>query len=101
MRRVDGTPVLLCRMEDDTVLAARDSCPHLRLSMDGGRVRRGAILCPRHGALFDLMTGKPLNGVTREQLTVLPTRVSNGLVFVNVQSARHIGGRLDDRTQTN
>jgi nitrite reductase/ring-hydroxylating ferredoxin subunit len=42
------------------------------------------IRCARHGALFDLLTGKPQNGVTSKALRVYPVRIRDGRIQIAV-----------------
>jgi 3-phenylpropionate/trans-cinnamate dioxygenase ferredoxin subunit len=55
-----GRPVLVTRDDDGHFHAFEGVCPHALLPLDGARVRRGAVLCPHHGARFDCRTGEPL-----------------------------------------
>lgn len=56
---VDDLPALLVRLGDDYV-AIEDVCSHDGQPLTDGPIANGAISCPRHGARFDLRTGKPL-----------------------------------------
>lgn len=38
-----------------------DVCPHAAASLSEGGVREGALRCPRHGAAFDVDSGRPLD----------------------------------------
>ena len=48
--------VLLCRY-NGTVFGVHNYCSHMVHNLTGGRIRRGQIVCPVHGARFDLATG--------------------------------------------
>ena len=50
--------VALCNV-DGTVYAIADSCPHMGASLSSGRLRGDTVICPRHGSVFELATGKP------------------------------------------
>ncbi|MBI1347525.1 DUF59 domain-containing protein [bacterium] len=56
---IDDTPALLVRIGDD-YFAVEDLCTHDGQPLTDGPVDGQAIICPRHGARFDLATGKPL-----------------------------------------
>lgn len=56
---VDDTPALLIRL-DDQYFAIEDVCTHDGQPLTDGVIEDGAIECPRHGARFDLQSGKPL-----------------------------------------
>jgi nitrite reductase/ring-hydroxylating ferredoxin subunit len=75
--------VLLCHASG-TIRAVADLCPHALQPLAGGQVIDGAIRCARHGALFDLVTGKPQNGVTSRVLRVYPVRIRDGRIQIAV-----------------
>lgn len=56
---IDDTPALLIRINDQ-YLAIEDICTHDGQPLTNGCIEDGAIKCPRHGARFDLVTGKAL-----------------------------------------
>lgn len=56
---VEDTPVLLIRAGDQ-YFAIEDVCTHDGQPLTDGCIKDGAIVCPRHGARFDLQTGKAL-----------------------------------------
>jgi nitrite reductase/ring-hydroxylating ferredoxin subunit len=54
---IEGRPILLVRSEDK-VYALDNLCPHAGSKLDKGRIVKGAVACPLHGARFELETGK-------------------------------------------
>lgn len=79
---VDGFVVALFNVEG-SICAIEDACTH-----DGGPlaagdvVRPGVIACPRHGAEFDLCTGKALTMPAVEAANTFAVKVEGGNVFV-------------------
>ncbi len=68
------------------VLAIEDRCSH-----DDGNLVEGeldeescSIECPRHGSLFDLRTGKPLNLPAYVPVDTFPVSVADGLIQIEV-----------------
>src|SRR5262249_36016401 len=59
---IDGTPVLLCGVEDG-VFAYRNACGGGVLPLHLGALAGGEIQCPWHGCRYDVRTGKRLDGV--------------------------------------
>ena len=59
--RIAGWYVLVART-DDGFAAVNDRCTHQASMLSGGRIRRGAIMCPVHGARFELESGRCLGG---------------------------------------
>ncbi len=80
--RLKGWPVLLCRV-DGTPLAVIDRCPHAASALAEGRVRRGAIMCPLHGARFDLASGRCIGG-PYAALKTFPVEVADGMIRIGV-----------------
>jgi len=82
---VGGWQVLLARSEGELV-AINDRCTHQAARLSTGRIRRGAVMCPLHGARFELASGRCLGGaypaVRRFEL-----RVEEGMVEVLVPDA--------------
>ena len=56
---VDDLPALLIRLEDEYV-CVEDVCTHDGNPLTDGPILNGQIVCPRHGARFDLHTGNAL-----------------------------------------
>lgn len=79
--------VLICRIGDE-LHAVADICPHAMQPLAGGQIADCAIRCPKHGARFDLRSGKPLNGVTNQPLPVYAVRVRDGRIEVSLSSKR-------------
>ena len=69
------------------ILAIEDRCSHddgilLEGSID---FERCTVECPRHGSLFDLRTGKPLNLPAYVPVETFPVSVEDGVVRVEVE----------------
>ena len=71
---VGVTRVLLCNTAAG-IFALEDRCPHAFQPLFGGAIVGGAITCPKHGACFSLLSGKPLNDVTQRPLKMFGVRV--------------------------
>jgi len=76
--------ILLCRSHEGNVYAVLDVCPHAKQPLIGGSFDDASITCPKHGACFDIRSGKPLNSVTKRQLQTLPVRICAGVVEVGL-----------------
>lgn len=85
---VNGRKILLCRIEEG-VFAVADNCPHAHQTLGGGPIKGKVIRCPRHGACFDLTTGKSLTPISRQPLTTFAVRMVGNRVFVNVPPQVH------------
>jgi anthranilate 1,2-dioxygenase ferredoxin component len=77
---VGGWHILIARTETGFV-AFNDRCPHAASPLSSGRVRRGSIMCPLHGARFDLQNGQCIGGAY-SPLKSFPVRVNDGSIEV-------------------
>jgi 3-phenylpropionate/trans-cinnamate dioxygenase ferredoxin component len=78
---VDDVPALLVRVGDD-YYCIEDVCTHDGQPLTGGPVEGCAITCPRHGAKFDLKTGKALSMPATEPVRTFPVEVRGADVHV-------------------
>ena len=84
VRIVDGdTAVALFRV-GDAVHAIADRCSHAEASLSEGEVFGDEVECPRHGAEFDLTTGKALTLPATKPVAVYATEVRDGNVFIEI-----------------
>ena len=72
--------VLIVR-EDGAFTAFNDCCTHQASALSTGRIRRGTIMCPLHGARFEARTGKCIGGAY-PALRMFETRESEGMLEV-------------------
>lgn len=69
---------------DDEFFCIEDVCTH-----DGGPVAEGeldgyAIECPRHGARFDIRTGKVLSFPAVVPVPTFPVKLEDGEIYVDI-----------------
>lgn len=83
--RIDGKSVLLVKSEGQ-VFAVENRCTHDNEQLVGGLVRKCSIVCPYHGARFRLSDGRPFGPPAFEALRTFPVRVSDGGVFVSLET---------------
>ena len=87
---VDGVAVLIVRAGEE-YLAVRNSCGESPLPLDYSTLDGSELRCSWHGCRYDVRTGHRLDRPEArrdEQLSVLPVRVSDGMVQVVVGAAR-------------
>lgn len=80
-----GWNVLVVRT-DDGFNAVNDRCTHQASRLSTGRVRRGAIMCPLHGARFEVATGRCVGGAYAD-LRRFPLRIEDGRIEVALPDA--------------
>src|SRR5512146_220964 len=61
-----------------------DVCTHDGGPLSEGKLAEFAIACPRHGAKFDIRTGKALTMPATEDTVAHEVKVENGQVFVRI-----------------
>ncbi len=68
------------------LLAIEDRCSHDDGNLADGEFdpQRCTVECPRHGSLFDLKTGKPLNLPAYVAIDTFPVLVEDGTVKVEI-----------------
>jgi 3-phenylpropionate/trans-cinnamate dioxygenase ferredoxin subunit len=81
LAEVDGRPIALFNV-DGKYFAIDDVCTH-----DGGPLAEGdlkgcEIMCPRHGARFDVRTGEALSMPATEPVAVHATEIRGDDVYV-------------------
>ena len=80
---VDGEAVLLCNVGGE-LYAVEDVCTHDGGPLDQGELQDCRIMCPRHGALFDVTTGTALTLPAVVPLATYRVRIEGDDVFVEV-----------------
>ena len=78
---VEGVEVLLCNVDGD-VYAIADVCTHDGGPLDQGELEGCKIMCPRHGALFDVTTGRALTLPAVMPLETYTVRIEGEDIFV-------------------
>ena len=65
----------LARGANGEISIFEDNCPHLQMPIADGRVEDSFIVCPWHGAYFDIETGESHSPLAIEPLKKLASRV--------------------------
>lgn len=81
-REAAGAAVIVARADDGRWFACAAVCPHALLPLEGARVRGRALVCPHHGARFDLASGRALGPPAFAPLAVYPARERDGQLEV-------------------
>jgi len=81
---VNGVSIVICRFRDE-YFAVENQCSHANSKFDNGRLRGHRILCPLHGATFDIRDGSPTSRPARVAIGSYPCRVTDGVVEVALE----------------
>jgi 3-phenylpropionate/trans-cinnamate dioxygenase ferredoxin subunit len=80
---VHGTPVVLVNLNGN-YYALEDVCTHDGGPLGEGELDDGQLVCPRHGARFDVLTGDALTLPAFEPVPKYEVRIEHGDVLVEV-----------------
>ena len=78
--------IALCNVEG-TLYAIDDVCTHDGGPLDQGELAGEQIECPRHGARFDVRTGRALTLPAVRPVRTYPVQVKGNEVMISVNSA--------------
>ncbi len=78
----DGRRLALL-LQRGEVFAFSDRCTHEEASLSEGFVDGYVVECPKHGASFDVRTGKVLALPATRDLATFPVRIAEGQVWVD------------------
>ncbi len=76
-----GTEVMLCNTEG-VIYAVEDVCTHDGGPLDLGELEGYCIVCPRHGAQFDVRTGEAVVLPAVMPIATFPVRVDGDDIYV-------------------
>jgi 3-phenylpropionate/trans-cinnamate dioxygenase ferredoxin subunit len=79
---VDSAEILLCNI-DGKIYAIEDVCTHDGGPLDQGTLEGECVVCPRHGATFDVRTGDALTLPAVMPLMTFEVTIAGDDVFVD------------------
>jgi len=80
---LNGREIVICHTKEG-VFALDNICSHAHARMCEGRLRATRIVCPLHGASFDIRDGKVLGPPATQPQPIFQVRVVDGTVEVAV-----------------
>jgi len=78
----DDIPILLTRSEEGALQAIEDVCSHDGQPLTDGVIENGEIVCPRHGARFDLNTGEPGCMPATSAIATFEVKIEDGKILL-------------------
>jgi 3-phenylpropionate/trans-cinnamate dioxygenase ferredoxin subunit len=79
---VVGRRMVAVARSGNAYFAIEDVCTHDGAPLTGGEISGCEIICPRHGARFDLRTGEALSPPAYEPVRVFATKIEDGHLWV-------------------
>lgn len=87
---VEGRQVLLANV-NDSYYAMENTCPHMGGILSEGKLEGSRVVCPKHGAIFDVTSGKAVeNGkmlflkAKVHDLMSYPVKIEGDDVFIGI-----------------
>ncbi len=78
---VDTRMIAVFRVGDEC-FALDDQCTHDGGELASGMVIGGEVICPRHGAKFDIRSGRVTSPPATEDVRAYPVRIEAGRVLI-------------------
>jgi nitrite reductase/ring-hydroxylating ferredoxin subunit len=85
-RVVEGREIVLCHTREG-LFALDNICTHAHARMCEGRLRATRLVCPLHGASFDIRDGRVLTPPATVPLATHQVRVVNGTIEISLSPA--------------
>lgn len=82
---VNGTDIVICRLRDE-YFAIENRCSHALSAFNAGRMRGYQIICPLHGATFDIRDGSATSLPAKQPIRSFPLRIVDGMIEVDLTS---------------
>ena len=76
---VDGRQIVLFNIEG-RFYAIDDACPHQSAALSEGELEGASVVCPWHGACFDLATGIATRFPLAERVSTYKVRLDGGAI---------------------
>ncbi|MEJ5241090.1 MAG: non-heme iron oxygenase ferredoxin subunit [Anaerolineales bacterium] len=81
--QIDTEPIVLFNIAGQ-IFAIADRCSHDDGPLGEGDLEGYTIVCPRHGAEFDVRTGKVLQMPAVVDIPAYPVRVREGMIWIGL-----------------
>ena len=83
---IDGQDLVLCHTKEG-LHALTNICTHAYARLSEGRLRGLRLVCPLHGASFDVRDGRVLGAPASRPLVTHRVRVNNGQIEIAIEPA--------------
>ena len=83
---LEGREIVVCHTKDG-IFALDNICTHAQARMNEGRLKGLRLICPLHGASFDLRDGRVLGAPATVPLAHHEVRIVDGFVEVAIDQS--------------
>ncbi len=83
---IGGREIVVCRTKDG-IYAVDNICTHAYARLNEGRLRGTRLMCPLHGASFDVRDGRVLGAPATRPLTTHTVSVSGDVIDISLTAA--------------
>ena len=83
---IGGREIVICHTRE-SVFALDNICTHAHARLCEGRLRATRLVCPLHGACFDIRDGRVLGPPAEVALATHAVRIVDGVIEVAVSAA--------------
>ena len=80
---IDDKPIVIFNVNGE-FYAIDQKCTHRHGPLDEGELDGHVVVCPWHGAQFDVRTGKALTLPAVKSLNTYPIRVQDGMIEIGI-----------------
>lgn len=86
---IDGLPIIIYRIENQ-YYALEDVCSHDDSPLGEGKLMGFCIICPRHGARFDVRTGEVQSLPATQNVASFPVRIVGNNIEIGIGSSTSV-----------
>ena len=83
LAQADGVFVLLSKV-DGEIYATSRSCPHAGAALNYGFLEGNEVVCPLHGAMFDVITGEIVLGPATHGLRCFSIEIQEEDILIEI-----------------
>lgn len=87
--KAGGVGLVICRFRDE-YFALENMCSHALSTFDEGRMRGYRLMCPLHGATFDIRDGCVTGAPATRPIRSFPVEVVDGQVRVDLSGTKAV-----------
>jgi 3-phenylpropionate/trans-cinnamate dioxygenase ferredoxin subunit len=83
---IDGEAIAVFRKAEDSFYTFADACTHDGAPISDGSTEGDLVVCPRHGAKFDMRDGSVQRMPASSPLEIYPNEWKDGELYVDLDS---------------